>query len=267
EGGPPRPPDQQPTVPPYLIYLNNDPAAPYMPPKPAGLLVNGSFGAFRILEQDVVGFENLLKEHSNQIDPEELAAKMCGRWRTGTPLALSPDSELPVPPETEINNYDYITYPVGAGDAQGLRCPIGSHMRRNNPRSEDVAGDAHGHRITRRAIPYGPAYDPNKPYDGIERGLVGFFIGAVLWNQFEFLMSTWVNTGNFSINSQPTGKDPVLGSNSADSSVFDIPQPTGNLSITGFPRFVTTKGSAYCFFPGITALKCIGGQLSGAQCQ
>jgi hypothetical protein len=27
-------------------------------------------------------------------------------------------------------------------------------------------------------MPYGPAYDPTQPYDGIERGLLGYFINS-----------------------------------------------------------------------------------------
>jgi hypothetical protein len=42
-------------------------------------------------------------------------------------------------------------------------------------------------------------------------------------------------------------------------SIFEIPQPDGlpPLRITGFSSFVTTRASAYCFLPSITALKFI----------
>ena len=64
-------------------------------PEPAGLWRNGSFGVFKMIEQDVVGFENFLQSNKDQIDPELLAAKICGRWRNGVPLALSPDTDSP----------------------------------------------------------------------------------------------------------------------------------------------------------------------------
>lgn len=52
-----------------------------------------SFAVFKMIETDVVGFENYLQSNKGKIDPELLAAKMCGRWRNGVPLALSPDTD------------------------------------------------------------------------------------------------------------------------------------------------------------------------------
>jgi Dyp-type peroxidase family len=265
KGGPPRPPDSQAPVEAYNVILTDDQNAPYNLPTPPRLGLNGSFGAFRILEQDVAGFEDFLQQQSSQIDPETLAAKMCGRWRTGTPLTLSPDTGTPDPPipEDQLDNYDYVPSkysPDAFNDKYGVRCPIGSHMRRSNPRSEFVSGGpVNTHRIVRRAISYGPPYDPNNPHDGIPRGLIGYFICAVLANQFEFLMSTWVNTGTFTSFLPQNSKDPLLGSNDPASSILDIPYLDQNnkvqhLSITNFERFITTRGGACCFLPGIAAL-------------
>ena len=33
-------------------------------------------------------------------------------------------------------------------------------------------GSNNSHRLIRRGLPYGPTYDPGKPYDGIERGML-----------------------------------------------------------------------------------------------
>ena len=41
-------------------------------------------------------------------------------------------------------------------------------------------------RIMRRNLPYGPPFNPQQPDDGIERGLVGYFINADFANQFQF---------------------------------------------------------------------------------
>ena len=49
-----------------------------------------------------------------------------------------------------------------------------------------IGTDATHHRIVRRAMPYGPAYDPAHP-DSTPRGLIGYFINGSLTNQFEFL--------------------------------------------------------------------------------
>ena len=47
---------------------------------------NGSFGAFRILKQEVAGFENFLDTAAPAINltPDQLAAKFLGRWRSGS---------------------------------------------------------------------------------------------------------------------------------------------------------------------------------------
>src|SRR5439155_27006571 len=153
----------QPVVPvgAFLLGPENQYGATYSL-EPKELSTNSSFAAFRMLEQDVVGFERFLEEYSSKAgtDPETLAAKVCGRWRNGTPLALSPDAPTEVPPE-KLNDFDYVSTDPALDDTYGWRCPVGSHIRRTNPRSERVVGGGgHLHRIIRRAIPYGPPFDP-----------------------------------------------------------------------------------------------------------
>ena len=225
----------------------------YPVPQPDPLGINGSFAAFRILKQEVDAFERFLRDTAPKIgmSMEMLAAKLCGRWRNGVPLVLSPDTDTPDPPiaDEQRNNYDYVP-----GDIRGYRCPIGAHMRRSNPRGESIAGgDGHKRRIIRRGMPYGPPYDPTNPNDGIERGLLGLFINVSLKDQFEFIMSTWLNDGDFAgINNT---LDPLVGNNTPGESRFLIPSQKGTQTVTGFPRFVITRGSVYCFLPSITALK------------
>jgi deferrochelatase/peroxidase EfeB len=214
---------------------------------------NGSFTAFRVLEQDCDAFEQFLRSQAPKVamSKEKLAAKICGRWRNGVPLVLSPDTDSPQPPlaTDQINNFDYVP-----GDTHGYACPIGSHIRRNNPRGERVAGaGAHIHRIMRRGLPYGPPYDPASPNDGIKRGLVSHFICVSLQDQFEFLMTQWINNGEFTPGVSDT-KDPMVGNNSSEDSKFILPNPSGPQTIAGFDRFVTTRGGAYCFLPSISAL-------------
>jgi deferrochelatase/peroxidase EfeB len=235
----------------------------YPVPQPDVHGLNGSFGALRILEQDTAGFEKFLEDNSGVIDKELLAAKICGRWRNGTPLSLSPDTANPIPPipPEKLNWFEYKPtdeVPDAFDDKRGYRCPIGSHIRRNNPRSADVAGgNGHKHRIVRRGLPYGPPFDPANPNDGQERGLLGLFLCVSLKDQFEFLMSEWVNDGLFAPG-LGRSKDAVIGDNSPADSEFKIARPKeegGSITIRGFSKFVTTRGSAYCFFPSIPALR------------
>ena len=177
----------------------------YPVPQPDDLGRNGSFVALRILEQDCAAFERFLEEAPDRygISGELLAAKLCGRWRNGVPLSLSPDTdtpESPIAPE-QLNTFDYVPTPANPDafdNRKGTRCPIGAHIRRMNPRHASVAGSSGlKHRIVRRGLPYGPPFDPSQPDDGLERGLVGLFIGVSLKDQFEFIMQDWVNKGDF----------------------------------------------------------------------
>lgn len=231
----------------------------YAVPQPQALGLNGSFAAFRVLRQDVDGFEQFLSANETPtLSKELLAAKICGRWRNGVPLALSPDTDTPNPAMTldTINKFDFLD------DRKGFSCPVGSHIRRTNPRDQIIQGDVRLRRIVRRAMPYGPPYDPTRPNDGIERGLVGLFVNVSIADQFEFVMEQWVNDSQFAggldqPDGQPT-REVLLGNNSTGDGYFKIPNkaaPNNPTIITGFSRFVTTHGGAYLFLPSITALR------------
>lgn len=269
EGGLPNPvPDILPQAPAgefLLGYLSQFGQFSYAVPAPAELGVNGSFLALRILEQDCAGFDKMIQEAPTKygINGELLAAKMCGRWRNGVPLAVSPETDSPPQPMAldQMNRFDYVPtpdHPETYDDTKGYRCPVGSHMRRTNPRSSRVAGGGGlKHRIVRRGLPYGPPYDPANPNDGIERGLLGLFIGASLKDQFEFLMSDWVNGDSFAAGLHGT-LDPVLGNSGDGGGTMIIPVEGGQkLTVSGFSQFVTTRGGAYAFIPSLPALQYI----------
>jgi Dyp-type peroxidase family len=271
EGGLPNPvPDILPKAPAgefILGYPSQYDQFSYPVPQPDQLGVNGSFLALRILEQDCAAFDQMLKDAPQKygISGELLAAKMCGRWRNGVPLTLSPDTDRPAEPIplAKMNNYDYVPTadnPQTYDDSKGYRCPIGSHMRRANPRSSTIAGGSGvKRRIVRRGLPYGPAFDPAHPDDGIERGLLGIFIGASLKDQFEFLMSEWINGDTFAPGLHGTC-DPVVGGSAAGEGKHSVPLQGGTkLSVSGFSQLVTTRGGAYGFLPSISALQYIAG--------
>jgi Dyp-type peroxidase family len=267
DGGlPPLLPDVLPKAPSgefLLGYPSQYTGFTYPVPEPAQLGTNGSFVAFRILAQDCQGFEQFLDKSAKEtgLDRELIAAKLCGRWRNGVPLSLSPDSPGASLPLEKYNSFDYVPTPNSPdafNDRKGYRCPVGSHIRRMNPRNSTVAGNSGlKRRIIRRGLPYGPPYDPDRPDDGIERGLLGLFIGVSLKDQFEFLMSDWANKGTFAPG-LGDAKDPVLGDNAAADSTFTIPvQGAKPIVLTGLSRFVTTRGGAYCFLPSATAIRYI----------
>ncbi len=265
-GGPERyHPDHQRPCEPWLFVLRED-AENYEVPEPHELGLNGSFAVFKKVETDVVGFEDFLQSNNDKIDPELLAAKMCGRWRNGVPLALSPDSDSPTGgiPAEDMNNFEYVEAD-GSGDPRGILCPVGAHIRRVNPRGQPIAGQGlpggsnNSHRLIRRGLPYGPAYDRTKPYDGVERGMLFHFINSNIENQYEFVLRQWVNDSEFAggVRLHPKSKDPLSGTQNPAESIFVVPQAgrRSPIELTGLLSFVTTKAAAYLFLPSVTAIK------------
>jgi deferrochelatase/peroxidase EfeB len=231
---------------------------------PSALADNGSYGAFRILRQDVDGFERLLDDWAQTwgLDRELVAAKLLGRWReTGVPLSLVPDGGSSGPPidDAHLNEFDYAPtpdHPTFFDDADGRRCPIGSHIRRLNPRGSRVMGRAHTRRIVRRGMPYGPPYDPTQPNDGAERGLIGLFLCGDLELQFEFLMRVWANQDLATHGLRGT-RDPIIGAQRNGAGQFTLRTEDSRdlIVMTGLPNLVQTQGSLYCFIPGIGGLR------------
>jgi deferrochelatase/peroxidase EfeB len=234
----------------------------YPVPQPEPLGRNGSFGAFRVLAQDVAGFHRFLADEAAAlgIDPELLAAKVCGRWRNGVPVLMSPGSATPDPPvpHDRLNDFDYVRTAAQQefDDPRGDVCPVGSHIRRANPRNARVAGGGLKRRIVRRGLTYGPPYDPALP-DDQERGLVGMFIGADLQEGFEFVVGEWLNGGTFAAGLHGS-KDVLAGANEPTDSRFVVSRRP-RVAVSGFSRFVTTRGAAYCFLPSMTGLRVLAG--------
>jgi len=280
---PERYPDKQPQAPlgtVLLGYQTNFEGLFWRVPEPEPLGLNGSFNAFRVLAQDVAGFEKYLDTAATdllahpkvdellpagavaaissgmEVAPtpyaalrEVVAANLCGRWRNGIPLAQFPDAPT-AETEKHLNDFDY---------DEASRCPYGSHIRRCNPRGGQIVQRVanNSRRIVRRGMPYGSAFDPAKP-DTEERGLLGNFIGANLGAQFEAMMCDWLNLGLQ--DPRITGSnDPLLGANEAETSWFDLPLKSGGtIRLRGLARFVQTRGGAYTFLPSIPAIRFLG---------
>ena len=64
-----------------------------------------------------------------------------------------------------------------------------------------------------------------------------------------------------SVRLNPKSRDPIIGTQNPEESIFVVPQASGApaIKITGFSSFITTQAAAYCFLPSITALKLIAG--------
>lgn len=245
-----------------MQLLTDDPAGSGL----KNIGTNGTYFVLRQLKEDVDGFWNFLNDKTRNEDgsnnPDEstkLAAKMMGRWPSGTPLVKSPDTDPGG--SSDDNDFNYIDT-----DKHGLKCPFGAHVRRTNPRDQfEVTGAAESlkltrrHRIMRRVRSYGEQFTGSAtnhtPND--EVGLLFGCFNADISRQFEFIQYTWANYPKFKqLYADP---DPFIGVRENPGpgveQNFTIPQVTANKCITGLKSFVTVKGGAYFFFPSITAVK------------
>ena len=217
-------------------------------PKPEILSRNGSFVAYRRLEEHVGAFRDFLRQHGETPEEQELiAAKLMGRWRSGAPLVLAPEKDDPAlgADRQRNNNFDY-----GKMDPHGYAAPLGSHIRRMNPR--DTAANMNRRRMIRRGGTYGPALPEGAPDDGVERGIASFVGCASLIRQFEFAQNVWINDKNF--HELGNERDPIIG-NQDGTLEFKIPKRPIRKKITGLPSFTTVRGGAYFFLPGLKALR------------
>lgn len=212
---------------------------------------NGTYVVFRKLHQRVGAFRQFLRATSTSPEAEELlAAKIVGRWRSGCPLALSPERDDPALGADPKRNNDFL---YRHDDPTGLNTPRGSHVRRMNFRDSLELGEVRLHRMIRRGTAYGPSLPEGiLEDDGQDRGLIFAFVGSRIDRQFEFVQTEWLNKGDFI--GAPAEQDPLFGPEDGTGS-FTVPQRPIRRRLQGLPQFVVTRGGEYCFMPGLRALR------------
>jgi Dyp-type peroxidase family len=235
---------------------------------------NGSYLVLRTLSQDVFKFWSALDDRtrtgSGAPDPaarDGLAAKMVGRWPSGASLVKSPEADNP----QMMDDDDFLYY--GSGDPHGLKCPLGSHVRRSNPRDslDPTPGSAESidvgkrHRLIRRGRAYGPPIAQSMESgdilaagdDGQERGLHFICFNTHIGRQFEFIQHTWVNSPKF--DGLYADDDPLVGDRGAggkgEGGTFVVQATPVRKRVVALPRFVHTRGGAYFFMPGLRAAR------------
>lgn len=260
-------------------------------PDCADVGLNGTYLVIRQLKQDVPGFWKEMNARANGVaaERERLASLIVGRTRTGVPVVVD-DSDPEAPRDAaESNDFTF------ESDPEGYRCPIGAHIRRANPRNadlptgglgvvsqlikilglgptaraRDLAASTRFHRLLRRGRGYGarvtaaealtaPAAGSTKQ-PAAETGLHFICLNGNLQRQFEFVQGAWLMSTKFSGLHEES--DPLLGGRLPDSSgrrcdYFSMPREDGPpRRLEGLPRFITVKGGAYFFLPGIRALR------------
>jgi len=249
---------------------------------------NGTYLVFRQLAQDVRGFWQFMDRQTNS-DPQtrlELAEACVGRKQDGQPLVELSDQPIEGIDKhnAAINGFTF------DADPTGLRCPLGAHIRRANPRTTDLPGasdnpfsklehtlgfgeSSYGkdviastrfHRLLRRGREYGPglstddALQPAPPNDAL-RGIHFICLGANISRQFEFVQSAWVMSSKFA--GLWGESDPLLGNREPITgcpitNTFSLTQRDAvKRHITALPQFITVRGGAYFFMPGIRVVR------------
>jgi Dyp-type peroxidase family len=241
----------------------------------------GSFQVVRRLAQDVPGWWagvaaqlEVLKEAKAapvQATTEWLAARLVGRWRSGTPVAKCPHADMSY--NAEASNDNDISF---KNDPRGTTTPLWSHLRKTNPRDglpNKKEGDTfpdtkfNHRRIMRRGIPYGLPFDPSaSALNGPDapRGLLFISYQADLYRQFEFIQRDWMNDETFpkpnldphheqmDPGPHPTGADPLAGEETVVS--WERPEDNSEPVPLKFSQFVRTEGAVYAFLPSISVI-------------
>ncbi len=263
----------------YANEYEKSPVRPLVPASGTGAYLdfgsNGSYLVFRQLRQDVRAFWKFLYEATAGVSLSaqtfdvgyvqravQLAAKMVGPLAQRAPLILASDEDDP----RELNEDHYGYSQV---DPLGIKCPIGSHTRRSNPRDSLEPGPGVGrltseeslrvtrrHRIVRRGRPYGPPLDPSmepekmvraiaaapERSDAVDRGLHFLCFNADIARQFEFIQQTWINNPKFG--GLYADNDPIMGQRFLPqvSPTFKVTAPAlAALSQEGLPDPVREK--------------------------
>jgi Dyp-type peroxidase family len=227
----------------------------------------GSYFVFRKLEQNVKAFHaaeealqkklEMLAASVGKTFPEDLAGAMIvGRFEDGTPVVLQSTPGLIAPVK---NNFGF------GGDANGLKCPFHSHIRKTNPRGDTVAlgnspASERAHIMARRGITYGKRRQKEGEFLDQPSGKVGLLFMAYqanIGNQFEFTQASWANDPGFV--KSGTGVDPIIGQGGTmpqkhSAGWNDAAAPKAE---SLFANFVSMKGGEYFFAPSLAFFKAL----------
>jgi Dyp-type peroxidase family len=230
---------------------------------PEGFLnfgLNGSYMVVRELRQNVAAFWNSVHDGAAKIRAQDPGAThVTAQWLAERIIGRNIDGHLLCP--NGLLAADEHKQPQNAfgfigTDPDGRGCPMGSHVRRGNPRdglakneaaAQNLLDAANNHRILRRGRKYGTTIKDPRQDDHEERGLLFICLNTDIARQFEFVQQTWILNSNFATLFDET--DPLVG-------------PKGQFTIRDQPlrrivevdTFIQMAGGEYFFLPSIPAL-------------
>ncbi len=258
-------------------------------PDRADLGRNGSYLVLRTLRQDVPGFWRFLHARAggDAAERQRIAEAMVGRKMDGQALVAPAAAPIAgVDPDAAARARNGFTFD---DDPAGVRCPVGAHIRRANPRNADLPPGTRGlvsravhmlgfdsgalhadavasvrfHRVLRRGREYGRRMSLVEalvaPAPVVETGLQFVCLCADLARQFEFVQGAWIAGTKFA--GLPHEGDPLMGNRRAapdepDTARFTMPREgCPSRVIEGLPTFIDVVGGAYFFLPGVRALR------------
>jgi Dyp-type peroxidase family len=213
---------------------------------------DGAYLVLRELRQDVAAFRASMQAIAATFDDpardaDWVAARVVGRTADGEPLDRR-DATAPRAGGGLANAFTF-----AAHDPQGLACPMGSHIRRANPRDglapSPAEADAflqvtNNHRILRRGRKFGPRFEDDP---GAERGMLFMALNTDLSRQFEFIQQTWMLNPSFATLFDEI--DPLLGGPGP----FTLPADPLRTRIS-MQTFVRLAGGDYFFLPSLPAV-------------
>lgn len=239
----------------------------------ADIACNGSYLVLRQLEQDVAGFWRFADAHGGQA----FAEAMVGRTMSGAPLLATGRQIDGVEQGDSANQFSF------GDDPDGQLCPVGAHVRRANPRTGDRPSQRHGigsllqllgltdegaagdtvaasrfHRILRRGRSYGSYHGGPATAATGPSGLYFICLNANIARQFEFIQGAWLQSSKFGgLNGE---RDPLVATrmplqDGSATDSFTRPRDGAATRVDGLPAFVTMRGGAYFFLPGLRALR------------
>ena len=201
-----------------------------------------------------------------------LASRCVGRWPSGAPLALTPDTDNP-----RLGDRDDFLYKDDAGrlrvPARRARAPRQPARRHQAVRDRAIAQHVGGASSAPSRAGVRPAAVRSarprrsrrrrrrQALAALARRRRGARHPLLLrerehQSQFEFVQQTWCNNPRFG--GLHDNKDPIAGNNGSAGdppSYMTIPGGPAPQRTAAVPRFVTVKGGAYFFMPGLAALR------------